>query len=179
MNIFFLDKDPVIAASYLCTAHLNKMILESAQLLSTTCNVLINNQTDGLYKSTHINHPSSMWLRQSLGNCIWLYNHAKEMNNIRIANGAISHKSFEICNIAYKLLTDKLPLQYFQLTDVYLAITPELKLKYGYVLDNNYLAKPENAVLAYREYYCNKQFKKGEMKWYNNNVPNWYLDKFN
>lgn len=175
MNIFFLDNNPITAASYLCTAHLSKMILESAQLLSTTCNVLVDEPVEGLYKSTHVNHPSAIWLRQSLGNVIWLYYHAKQMNTIRIDNGASPHKSFSICRLAYDTLINKAPAQYYELTDVYLAVTPELKVKYGYLInDGNYLANPNNAVFAYREYYCSKQFKKKEIKWYNDNVPYWY-----
>ena len=40
MNIFFLDKDPIIAAQYHCDKHCVKMILEYAQLLSTAHRVL-------------------------------------------------------------------------------------------------------------------------------------------
>ena len=35
MNIFYLDKDPVIAAQMSADKHCVKMILESAQMLST------------------------------------------------------------------------------------------------------------------------------------------------
>ena len=35
MNIFFLDKDPKIAAQMQCDKHVVKMILETAQMLST------------------------------------------------------------------------------------------------------------------------------------------------
>ena len=35
MNIFYLHKDPIVAAQMSCDKHVVKMILESAQLLST------------------------------------------------------------------------------------------------------------------------------------------------
>ena len=35
MNIFYVDKHPVRAAEQMCDKHIVKMILESAQLLST------------------------------------------------------------------------------------------------------------------------------------------------
>ena len=35
MNIFFLDKSPKIAAQMMCNKHVVKMIVESAQMLST------------------------------------------------------------------------------------------------------------------------------------------------
>jgi len=40
MNIFYLDKDPVIAAQMSADKHCVKMILESAQMLSTAHRVL-------------------------------------------------------------------------------------------------------------------------------------------
>ena len=44
MNIFVLDSDPAIAAQMLCDKHVVKMILESAQLLSTTHRFLDGNE---------------------------------------------------------------------------------------------------------------------------------------
>ena len=35
MNIFYLDKDPIVAAEMSCDKHVCKMIVESAQMLST------------------------------------------------------------------------------------------------------------------------------------------------
>ncbi|WP_237342937.1 pyrimidine dimer DNA glycosylase/endonuclease V [Wolbachia endosymbiont of Folsomia candida] len=35
MNIFILHEDPVIAAQMLCDKHVVKMVLETAQLLSS------------------------------------------------------------------------------------------------------------------------------------------------
>jgi hypothetical protein len=35
MNIFFLDKDPVISADYHCNKHVVKMVTEYAQILSS------------------------------------------------------------------------------------------------------------------------------------------------
>ena len=35
MNIFFLDETPSLSAEYLCDKHIPKMLLESAQMLST------------------------------------------------------------------------------------------------------------------------------------------------
>ena len=43
MNIFYLDKNPVVAAQMQCDKHVVKMILESAQMLSTAHRVLDGN----------------------------------------------------------------------------------------------------------------------------------------
>ena len=40
MNIFVLDKDPIVAAKMACDKHIVKMILESAQMLCTAKRVL-------------------------------------------------------------------------------------------------------------------------------------------
>jgi len=94
MNIFFLSKDPKQAALFHNDKHVVKMILESAQLLCTTHRVLdgkqeviiknnrkkkawklSNSELDlYLYNSTHVNHPSAVWVRESKNNYMWLYN---------------------------------------------------------------------------------------------------------
>ena len=93
MNIFYLDKDPTICAAMHVDKHCVKMILESAQLLSTAHRVLDGVETiqlsnsgrkvkrwilpddvrSVLYEATHINHPSAVWVRQSKQNYLWLY----------------------------------------------------------------------------------------------------------
>lgn len=85
MNIFFLDKDPKLCSQYHCDKHLVKMVLETAQLLSTAHRVLDKDNLDeyrdsNLYKETHTNHPCSKWLRVSTGNYQWLYQLFVELN---------------------------------------------------------------------------------------------------
>ena len=78
MNIFYLDRDPEIAAQMMCDKHVVKMILESAQMLSTTHRVLDGDDvanSKGLYKMAHRNHPSTKWVRHSYQNYKWLYTH--------------------------------------------------------------------------------------------------------
>lgn len=78
--------------------HVVKMILETAQLLSTAHRVLDgtevrlllekdgktrkkkvwvlgDHRNDVLYNATHINHPSAIWARQSVENYNWLVEH--------------------------------------------------------------------------------------------------------
>ena len=76
MNIFFLSKDPVKAAQLQCDKHVVKMILETAQMLSTAHHENGTSlDTDVLYKKTHVNHPASVWCRASAKNYNWLYEH--------------------------------------------------------------------------------------------------------
>ena len=69
MNIFYLDKEPKLCAQYHVDKHVVKMILETAQLLSTTHWVLGG---EGPYKQTHKNHPSAIWARSNKSNYTWL-----------------------------------------------------------------------------------------------------------
>ena len=95
MNIFYISKDPVQAAEWMVDKHVVKMILESAQLLSTAHRILDGQETLGksktgrnvkrwilpdaresvLYSATHINHPSAIWCRRSVENYNWLADH--------------------------------------------------------------------------------------------------------
>jgi hypothetical protein len=73
MNIFVLDNEPILAAQYQCDKHVVKMVLESAQLLSTVQNKY---GISTKYKPTHHNHPCTIWAGQSASNYFWLWSHA-------------------------------------------------------------------------------------------------------
>ncbi len=95
MNIFYTDYDPEVAARNMVDRHVVKMILETAQLLSTAHRVLDGEMIVGkndkgrkttkwtlpdardtiIYASTHRNHPSAIWVRESAANYNWLYSH--------------------------------------------------------------------------------------------------------
>ena len=74
MNIFFLDTDPRLAAQAHADKHVNKMIIETAQLLSTAHHLCPDTEPHpDLYKVTHQNHPSARWVRESGANYWWTY----------------------------------------------------------------------------------------------------------
>lgn len=81
MNIFYLDHDPRICAQYHADVHVGKMILETAQLLSTAHRETDSIYSDLVYKSTHKNHPSAIWARASQDNYSWLYELFRELTN--------------------------------------------------------------------------------------------------
>lgn len=107
MNIFYIDTDPVEAATQMVDKHVVKMILETTQLLSTAHRLLdgkmkveqkyvngsfppryrkvkrwvLPDDRDGvLYSATHVNHPSAVWCRTSVANYKWLYEHLKALH---------------------------------------------------------------------------------------------------
>lgn len=94
MNIFVLDKNPAIAARWHNDKHCVKMILESAQLLSTAHRMVdgvpyldrtANNRRIQrwrhadetrerlLLKATHVNHPCNVWVRSHPDHYQWLF----------------------------------------------------------------------------------------------------------
>ena len=85
MNIFVVDYNPVVAARMLCDKHVVKMVLESAQILST-----ING---GPYKPTHSSHPCVLWASANRTNYNWLVRHALELCNEYTARYGRVHKS--------------------------------------------------------------------------------------
>lgn len=72
MNIFYLDHNPVSAARAHCDKHVVKMVLETAQLLSTAHHVS-GTAVPGMYKQTHTNHPCAVWVRASSAHYDWTY----------------------------------------------------------------------------------------------------------
>lgn len=92
LNIFYTNNNPEICAQQHCDKHVIKQLLESVQLLSTAHRVLDGTEyvdsSSGrrikrwklddpeldnlLYKVSHCNHPSAVWVRQSESNYRWL-----------------------------------------------------------------------------------------------------------
>ena len=64
MNIFHLDKNPKICAEYHCDRHVVKMILETAQMLSTAYRKKFGDNDD-LYKTAYPKHPMTIWVGDS------------------------------------------------------------------------------------------------------------------
>lgn len=99
MNIFILDKDPEISAQMMCDKHIPKMIVESAQMLSTAHRMLdgekttrrsksgkrmvpyydlsdIDYEAELIYmKAVHFGHPCTKWTMESSANYEWHWEH--------------------------------------------------------------------------------------------------------
>jgi len=99
MNIFYLDHNPVKAASYFYDKHKVKMILESAQMLCTAHHVF-NNGHNVPYKKAHLNHPSTIWVRSSVANYKWLYLHMLALGKEYTKRYGKHHLSIDKCRDA-------------------------------------------------------------------------------
>lgn len=115
MNIFYVDTCPKMSAVYLVDKHVVKMILESAQLLSTAHRVLdgikseikvndrkktvymLPDEREGImYAATHINHPSAIWTRTAVENYLWLVEHFFALNSEYTHRYEKVHKCFSM-----------------------------------------------------------------------------------
>lgn len=165
MNIFILDSDPVIAAAYHADIHLSKMILESAQMLSTAAFLLVPDQYElyknTLYKPTHLNHPCSIWVRESFNNVIWLRDLCWELQRQR---NKTRHKSLEVISLASALLftngTDEFKSR--KLTTFALAVPLQFY-------------SPSNPIGSYRAYYKSKKSTM-PMNYKNRTIPDFMKD---
>ena len=145
MNLFILDKDPIIAASYYIDKHM-KIILEAAQMFCTTS---WHFDIPAPYKKSHYNHPVNIWLRKSKSNYEWAYHHAKAIAKQYTLRYHKTHKSEAVIDWCYnfggKPIND-------------LGLTP-----FAQAMPEQY--QREDAVEAYRLYYKNDKA----------NIANWKL----
>jgi len=184
MNIFYLDKDPVKAAQMSCDKHVVKMILESAQLLSTCHRVLDgteyydktangrkikrwkhsnSNYEKILYKAGWVKHPSTIWLLESAYNYMWLYRHMMSLNN--------EYK------LRYGHTKDHLAIQKLGI----ILSEPPKNSKINKIATDPQPAMPDeckvpgDSVLSYRRYYIMKKRRFATWK-APSVVPQWYTD---
>lgn len=178
MNIFYLDKNPVIAARWMVDKHVVKMILESAQLLSTAHRyldgteyvdastgrrikrwMLSDSREPVLYSATHINHPSAIWCRQSVENYNWLADHMYALLNEYTHRYNKVHKVEG--DLSYMLQSPPHNLKEYDLTVMPSAMADEYKIS-------------QDPVVNYRNYY--KVGKARMHKWTNRQPPEWIND---
>jgi hypothetical protein len=181
MNIFVLDEHPVIAAQSQCNAHVVKMVLESAQMLSTAHRLLDGKMTvvnvngrakkewvlpderDGLvYKAVHTKHPCTVWTMKSRANYVWHWNHfvalceeyTHRYGKIHMTDTKLRH----VLAQPPENIPDK-PMTTFALA---LKANPECMF-------------PDDPVRSYREYYKTKQVK-FKMNWTAREIPSWFKE---
>jgi hypothetical protein len=159
MNIFYLHRDVWQCAKMHCDVHVNKMILESAQLLSTAHHEL---GSTAPYKTTHKNHPSAVWARSGRYQYQWLYRLLEALSDEYTFRYGRVHKTWERCSEALSEPPRGIPS--IEWTDPPQCMPDE--------------CKDTNAIVAYRNYYEQKNLdwiKAGRpMTW--KNVDNIFLE---
>jgi hypothetical protein len=170
MNIFILDTDPVVAAQYICDQHLNKMILESAQMLSTVVHLKLPGLARGIYRPIQPKHPCVLWLQEDQYNCEWLWKHCHAMDmerGYRFPTRTV-HASMEVASHAMNLLDDN----WFG--------DSKGRTQFTRVVPAHILQCGGTITEAYRRYYREKSrewFDAGKqpMKWTKRGVPYWFI----
>jgi hypothetical protein len=110
MNIFVLDPNPIIAANYHCDQHLHKMVLESAQMLSTAAHIHFPHLAQYIYAPAYQNHPCTEWVCESHSHMVWVCSLATALNELREVNGSDRHASMDVISA----IADNLPSTYIQ-----------------------------------------------------------------
>jgi hypothetical protein len=104
MNIFVSSFNAKESAQALDDKRLIKMILETAQILST--NINLAGLRKGPYKTTHQNHPSTVWARTSHDNYLWLCGHFIHLCNEYERRFHRIHKCEQYTKLFYDSSTD-------------------------------------------------------------------------
>lgn len=162
MNIFILDKDIQKCAEYLCDKHCVKMVLESAQMLSTAHRVLDKDVDPIFYKVMGKNHPCNIWVRQSDSNYEWLYRLFLEQAKEYTYRYGKTHLSDTKLREVAANLPKNIPTG---------PLTP-----FAQAMPDKY--RREDPVEAYRTYYIKD---KATIAWWikNRSAPFWFVDGIN
>jgi hypothetical protein len=149
VNIFVLDTDPRTCAQYHCNKHVVKMVLETAQILST---VLVAAGEDAPYRPTHKKHPCVLWAGAAQANYAWLHRLGLELGLEYTHRYGKKHKSHTVI--------EELPAE--------LSILPPGLTPYALCMPDEF--KSDDVVDSYRAYYLSKPF---DMKWTGRPTPWW------
>lgn len=168
MNIFLTSLVPAHAAQSLDDLRLNKMILETGQLLSQAYRSLFNEDHPVLYKNTHINHPCAIWARANEKNYYWLCVYFNALNLERKKRTKKDHKTYEKL---FSILAHKLFNIVFKNGDFFIDFCSSIKNFDFNCTNKKYLDLPITE--QYQIYLCEKWiFDKKIPTWKNSEMPN-------
>jgi len=161
MNIFAIERtgnsiDWRKSAQSQDNLRVNKMILESCQILCTNLNILYGDRVTP-YKNAHVNHPSTIWARQSSANWINLAEHC---------DGLLAEftERFDKQHKCASVLEECLDRFKFSLFDCHRELPLPLCMPDEF--------KGPDVVESYRRYYSSKP----NIRYPVNKVPSWFLE---
>jgi len=178
MNIFVLNENPVIAAREHCDKHVVKMILESGQMLSTAHRmldgteqiqvrngrkhrtwVLPDARENQMYQAVHMNHPCTIWTRETFANYKWhfeLFMALCEEYTHRYGKVHVTQKKLQI------------PLSRFPNNIPNTPATP-----FRLAMGSNPECMGPDPIQSYRSFYRTKQ-NRFKMVWTKRPTPKWF-----
>jgi hypothetical protein len=185
LNLFILDKDPVKAAQLQCDKHVVKMIVESAQMLSTAHRMLDgslkrapsksgktmskhwvhpdSNLDAVLYKAVHMAHPCTVWTMQSNNNYNWHYVHFVALCDEYTYRYGKVHSTDTLLREVLRAPPRNIPVGYLTQQPLAMKSNPECMF-------------PNDPVKSYRMFYQTKQ-ERFKMAWSKRDVPEWFKVK--
>lgn len=159
VNIFYLSNEPKECAREHCDKHVVKMILESAQLLSNAHHMLDGDQViKPIYRLTHKNHPSAIWVRSSTSHYMWLWLLLVELCR------EYTHRYGKIHKVERDGLLQILKEPPVNIPNMDWLTDPPPAMPDEY--------KTTNSVQSYRNYY--KGAKASFARWTNRPIPEWF-----
>lgn len=102
VNIFYLHRNIKTCSRHHCNKHVNKMIIESTQLLSHTNRLSGGSEAENPYSlGHHKKHPCALWVTASLSNWRWLRDFTLALNEEYMFRyqKTEDHKSAAICKL--------------------------------------------------------------------------------
>lgn len=170
MNIFLTDRDPEVASKDLDDSRLNKMILETTQILCVAYRYLFPEETlkhhDILYKSSHENHPCSLWVKKNHYNYYWLVKYLYFINKERLRRTNKEHKSYnQLFHILVSAPINVTADDFKAYCSFDCNFTPNCTSQF----------KDKPIFEAYKYYLAFKWINfKREPKWTNSTIPAWF-----
>jgi len=174
MNLFILSLDPARAAEEMMDKHVNKILLEAVQMLSTAMRVLTpeipEDLSNSIYKLAHKNHPVTIWCRTSRANFIWTLDlvdalHAEWKYRYGHPETKI-HKSYVVAQILRANIPadDKFPRPESE------GVTP-----FALAMPDQYKDPEGDAVKSYRAYYMSPEKRRIASWTKRRSAPAWWL----
>lgn len=182
MNIFILDNDIQTSVQYYIDKHIVKIPLEVAQLLCTARR--LSGDERPKYKSTHINHPWSLFTRFNRENYLYVCCYGMELCSEYEYRYGKKHACQEVildC-VTNPLFFSNVDRDIAFLLRIYdLSTTGYFNDKIPCCVKDEY--KSTDIVQSYRDYYIgDKVFNKsGKLmaSWKKRNRPYWFIDVYN
>lgn len=166
MNIFVVDESPEISAISLLDKHIVKMPLESLQMMSTIADYL---GFDSPYRPVMLNHPCTIWARESKQNFLWLWEHAGSLCEEYTSRYGKTHKcelTMNDYNPSWMNVVEKLPDK--GLTPFAIAISDTMLCRKIEGFDDL------SEVDKYRQYYIHD---KRRIATWRQNKPDWFVEE--
>lgn len=159
MNYFILDNDIKKCARYHDNSRVNKMVVESSQMLSMAIRVLTGYEEEDIDKmsKTHIHHPLTKWVISSSSSFLNLYSFSLELAQEYTRRYGKIHSSVIKIKRCFELYDEK----YFknEKKDFVLCMPEEFQNK-------------TDVVNSYRRFFSSKPL----IRYDHSDIPNWFME---